>query len=39
MFNRTPLFDLKEIWLSADVSEEYKTQAWINIIARKCGSL
>ena len=35
MFNRTPLFDLKEIWLSADVREEYKTQVWINIIARK----
>ena len=33
------LFDLKEMWLSADVREEYKTQTWINIIPRKCGSL
>ncbi len=39
ILNSTPFFDLIEIWLSADVREEYKTQAWINIIARKCGSL
>ena len=31
----TKLFDLKEMWLSADVREEYKTQKWINVIARK----
>ena len=32
-------FNLKEMWLSADVRKEYKTQTWINIIAKKSGSL
>lgn len=35
MIKDTALFDLVEMWLSTDVRAEYKSQTWINIIARK----